>query len=262
MTRRHHVAIALVSIVLTAPCAMYGGQASPDSSRPKVDRVATEALNSMGAYMRTLKAFQVQSITTREEVLDDGQKITIDGTVDLLVKRPNGLRADIVSDATHRTFFFDGRNFTIWARLLNYYATVSVPPTLAELDDVLRDKYGIELPLADLFYWGTDKAKGDAVTAATDVGPSQVGGVTCEHYAFRQKGLDWQVWIQNGDYPLPRKLVLTTTEDEARPQYSSVMTWNLAPSFNDVAFTFSPPSDALKIVLVDLKAGGGSRERR
>jgi hypothetical protein len=261
MTYRHHIALALVGIGLTMPCAIYGGQAASATAPAKIDHVATDALNAMGAYMRTLTTFQVQSTTSRDEVLDDGQKITVDGTVDLLVKRPNGMRADIVTDAHHRTFFFDGRNFTIWARLLNYYATVPAPSTLAEFGDVLSDKYGIELPLADLFYWGTEKSKVGAITAASDLGPSQIGGVTCEHYAFRQEGIDWQVWIQSGDYPLPRKLVLTTTDDEARPQYSSVMTWNLAPSFNDFAFTFSPPADALKIVLTDLKAGGGLERR-
>jgi hypothetical protein len=43
---------------------------------------------------------------------------------------------------------------------------------------------------------------------------------TCEHYAFRQEGLDWQIWIQ-GDYPLPRKFVIRTLTDDARPQHTS-----------------------------------------
>jgi hypothetical protein len=256
MARTPGLTVALICIGLTAPCVTHAWQATA-AQPPKTDHAATDALNRMGAYLRTLTAFQVQSTTAREQVLDDGQKITIDGTVDLVVKRPNGLRADVITDEGSRTFFFDGRSFTIWARILNYYATVPAPATLGELGDVLSDKYGIELPLADLFFWGTDKSKAGAVTAAADVGPSQIGGVTCQHYAFRQEGLDWQVWIQNGDYPLPRKLVLTTTDDEARPEYSTVMTWNLAPSFNDLSFTFSPPSDALKIVLTDLKPGGG-----
>ena len=83
------------------------------------------------------------------------------------------------------------------------------------------------------------------------VGPSQIGGVTCGHYAFRQEGLDWQVWIQLGDYPLPRKLVLTTLTDEARPEYVATYTWNLAPSYNDEGFTFTPPAGAGRVVLAD-----------
>jgi hypothetical protein len=85
------------------------------------------------------------------------------------------------------------------------------------------------------------------------VGPSAIDGVTCGHYAFRQDGLDWQVWIQQGDHPLPRRVVLTTMTDEARPQFSATYTWNLAPSFNDAAFTFAPPTGAGRVVLAEIK---------
>ena len=68
---------------------------------------------------------------------------------------------------------------------------------------------------------------------------------------FRQDGLDWQIWIQAGDYPLPRKMVLTTTDDDARPQQTSVWTWNLAPSFNSPEFDFVAPEGAKRIPFAD-----------
>ena len=172
----------------------------------------------------------------------------------MIVDRPNRLRAELTSDKQHRMYFDDGKTFSVWARKVNYYATIPAPPTLRELADKLSDQYDLELPLADLFYWGDGKSTGDIV-GAIDVGDSQVDGVTCEHYAFRQQGVDWQVWIQKGDYPLPRKLVITTTTDPARPKFTSVMTWNLAPSFNDAAFTFVPPKDAKRIMLAEAPTG-------
>ena len=266
MTHRRYMAGGLVCLCLMWPATSRGQQTqSQPSSTPAaeaIDKDAMAALDKMGAYLRTLKVFQIRATTSRETVLDDGQKIALDGVVDLLVQRPGRLWAEISSDAQHRLFFFDGKTFTIFARRMNYYATVPAPATLAELSERLANRYGIEVPLADLFYWGTEKSGASDVKSAMDVGPSQVEGVTCEHYAFRQEGLDWQVWIQNGDYPLPRKLLVTTTDDEARPQYTSVLTWNLAPSFNDAAFTFVAPSDAHKIVLAELKEGGGDRDRR
>jgi hypothetical protein len=108
--------------------------------------------------------------------------------------------------------------------------------------------------VADLFYWG-DRKSTDELRGAMDVGSSQIDGVSCEHYAYRQEGADWQVWIQQGDYPLPRKLVITTTTDPARPKYTSVLTWNLAPSFNDAAFAFVPPKDAQRIMLAEAPTG-------
>jgi hypothetical protein len=201
-----------------------------------------------------MKAFQVKAVTSTDDVLDSGQKVQSESVVDLLAVKPNRLRIEVKSDVKHRLLLFDGKNFTIWAELVNYYATVPAPPTIGELADKLDEKYDIQMPLADLFMWGTPQsAEKKAITSAVDVGPSAVDGTTCEHYAFRQEGLDWQVWIQQGDYPLPRKLILTTLTDEARPQHSEVLTWNLAPSFNDAAFTFDPPKDAQKIVIAEAK---------
>ena len=219
----------------------------------KRDADAINALEKMGAYLRTLKTFGIRSETSRDEVLTDGQNVQFDGVVDMIVERPNRLRAEVTSDKQQRFFFYDGTNFSLWARRTNYYATVPAPSTLAELADTLATKYDLELPLVDLFYWGERKNTSN-ITGAIDAGPSQVEGTTCEHYAFRQEGADWQVWIQQGDYPLPRKLVITTTTDEARPQFTSVMTWNLAPSFNDAAFKFVPPKDAKKIVFAQAGA--------
>ena len=78
---------------------------------------------------------------------------------------------------------------------------------------------------------------------------------TCEQYAFRQEGIDWQIWIQLGEFPLPRKLVIRTLTDDAKPQHSEVLTWNLAPSFSEDAFTFVPPAGVNRITIAEIKAG-------
>ena len=225
----------------------------------EIDPDAIAALNRMGTYLRTLKAFQVHAAITTEEVLLDGQKVQISAVVDLLAQRPDRLRVDVNNDRQERLYLYDGKTFTLWGRQLNYYSTVPAPPTIAELVDRLDEKYGIEVPLVDLFRWGGPRSKVSEIRAAMDIGPSQVEGTTCEHYAFRQEGLDWQVWIQNGDYPLPRKLVLTTRTDEARPEHMSVYTWNLAPSFNEAAFTFVPTSQAKRIVFAELMSSSGKK---
>ena len=121
----------------------------------------------------------------------------------------------------------------------------------------------IDLPLVDLFMWGApESTESQQITSAIDIGPGSVEGTTCEQYAFRQDGLDWQIWIQQGDYPLPRKLILTTTDDDARPRHSNVLTWNLAPSFNDAAFTFDPPKDAQRIAIAEIPASAATGRNR
>jgi hypothetical protein len=74
-----------------------------------------------------------------------------------------------------------------------------------------------------------------------NAGQDFIGEDLCDHYAFRQGKLDWQVWISAGGKPLPRKLVVTNRADEARPQSISLIDWNLKPGFGASAFTFTPP---------------------
>jgi hypothetical protein len=213
-----------------------------------------DALNKMGAYLRALKAFKVKADVTTDSVLDDGQAIQFSSVAEVVAARPDRLRVEITDDDGHRFFFFDGKNFTIFGQAANFYATVPAPSTIAQLVSNLDEKYGIELPLTDLFRWGTNEATIDKIKAAADIGPSAVEGVTCEQYAFRQEGIDWQVWIALGEFPLPRKLVIRTVTDDARPQHMETLTWDLAPSFSADAFTFDPPPGALRIALAEVKA--------
>jgi hypothetical protein len=208
---------------------------------------AMQALEKMGAYLRTLKAFQVNSEGTNEIVMTDGQKVQVAQKTNLLARTPDRLMADINGDQGSKLYLFDGKTFTFFARDDGYYATTSAPGTLRQLAEVLKEKYDIEVPLADLFLWGSPNFTPPKITSAIEIGDAQVEGVTCKHYAFRQEGLDWQVWIQQGDFPLPRKLVLTTMTDDARPQHTSILNWNLAPSYNDATFIFTPPAGTNKI---------------
>jgi hypothetical protein len=196
-----------------------------------------EALTKMGAHLRSLKAFEVGADITSEVVLDDGQKIQFAQKVNILTRLPDKLLAEVDGDLAKRLYVYDGKSFTLLAARAGYFVTTTAPSTLSQLVDILEDKYNIEIPLADLFRWGGPNAPTNRISSALDVGPAQVGGVSCRQYAYRQPGIDWQVWIQRGDYPSPRKIVVTTTTDEARPQYTSTLTWNLAPAYNDAAFT-------------------------
>jgi hypothetical protein len=246
--KRQNLGIALAAILLIAAAA-------PAAAQSDVDPAAVAALNRMGTFLRSVKAFRVQATTTQDTVLEDGQLVQVAGSVDALVQFPTRLRIDAVNGKKQRMYLYDGKTFTLFGKVIQYYATVPAPPTIKELALTFPDKYDISIPLEDLFWWGSENTNASALTGATDLGPSTVQGTSCEQYAFRQDGLDWQIWIQQGDYPLPRKLVITTTDDESRPQYSAVYTWDLAPAFNDAAFTFTPPAGAKRIPIASVKAG-------
>jgi hypothetical protein len=247
------IAGAILSVSTARPLFAQTAQPAAVKAAAEMDPSSLAALNKMGAYLRTLKSFQVTADVATDKVLEDGQTIQFSSKVNLVASRPNRLRVEITDDDGHRFFYFNGKEFSIFGQAANFYAIVPAPPTLGELTGAMADKYGIEIPLVDLFQWGTNAADLQKLTSAVDIGMSAVDGVTCEHYAFRQDGIDWQVWIQLGDFPIPRRLVIRTLGDDAKPQHSELLSWNLAPSFSEDAFTFTPPADAHRITLDEVK---------
>ena len=220
---------------------------APASALVEPDAMA--ALNRMGAYLRTLDTFAVTGETTIDEVTDAGEKLQFGGSVLLQARRPDKLRAEVDSDRKQRQFIYDGTTFTVYAPRVGYFASVPAPRTIRELLAMAEQKYDIHFPLSDLFRWGTDDAATAAIREAAIIGPARIDGFICEHVAVREKDIDWQVWIEQGKTPVPRKLVITTKGEPEQPQYVAVMHWNVKPQFEASTFTFVPPKGANRIPL-------------
>jgi hypothetical protein len=215
-----------------------------------VDPAAIQALKDMGAHLQTLKRFQVSTAMTGERVLADGQKLQHEATAELDVDRPNRVRIRMHSARSERRLYYDGKNVTLYTPAQKYYSTVPFTGNLAELVEKLEDRYDVEVPLSDLFVWGTPDAPLDKIASAMNAGQDFIDDDLCDHYAFRQGTIDWQIWITTGRRPLPRKIVNTNRADEARPQSVSLLDWDLKPDFTNAVFRFAPPKGARAIELV------------
>lgn len=245
--RKSTIMTALAVAGLTTAAAVQA-----DNHAGKVDEAAVKALKDMGAYLRTLSTFNVKADDTVDLVLESGQTIQLSSSIDMQVRRPNGFRADIDADRKSQSLYFDGKNFTLYGRKVGMYATVPAPGTIKDVVDLMESKYDVQMPLVDLFKWGKDAEAEADIKEAMVVGPSNQGGVMSTHYAFRQDDIDWQIWIAEGDKPLPVKYVITTTDDEARPQFSASLSWNTDAKPKDSAFTFTPGTDVYSINIVAL----------
>ena len=158
------------------------------------------------------------------------------------------------SARSEREIIYDGSTVTLYTPAQNYYSTVAFTGTIRELIDRLEERYAVELPLSDLFLFGTPAAPLDKFESAMNAGQDFIGDDICDHYAFRKGTIDWQIWITTGALPLPRKIVITNRADDARPQSVSIIDWNLKPTFKDSVFTFVPPKGATKIDIVPRNA--------
>jgi hypothetical protein len=218
-----------------------------------VDPASIQALRDMGAYLQTLKRFRVSTELTGERVLADGQKLSHTATADIDVERPSKMRALMHSARSERQIFYDGSTVTLYSPAQKYYSTVEFTGSLGDLINRLRERFGVEVPLSDVFLWGTPAAPLDKIESAMNAGQDYVGEELCDHYAFRQANADWQIWIATGSRPLPRKVVITNRTDEARPQSMSLIEWNVKPAFKDAVFKFAPPKGVTKIDIVPVK---------
>ena len=71
----------------------------------------------------------------------------------------------------------------------------------------------------------------------------------CHHLAFRQKEIDWQIWIEDSPTPLPRKFLITDKQAKGLQFTAWLSQWNTAPQLEDGLFVFVVPAKAEKVDL-------------
>lgn len=237
-----------VSVVALAGLVSAGWSEVIHAQPTGIEPQAEKLLRRMSDYLASRQQFTLKAESTLEAVLTSGQKLQYDSPATLMVSRPNKLRAHRKGDIANQEFFYDGKTLTLFNPRENLYATATAPATLDETLDFAREKLDIFAPAAELLYKNAAERMLKDSSAGFVVGPSVIGGVKCTHLAFRGAEVDWQIWIEDGDKPLPRKFVLTSTKVTGAPQFTvSMRNWDVAPKLTDREFSFAPPKGAKKI---------------
>ncbi|AYC33236.1 DUF2092 domain-containing protein [Pseudomonas cavernae] len=243
--------------------ALSGPALAADPPAPAItyerDAKALSALQKMGGYLRSLERFEISATSTTDQVLGTGQTVQLAHRTELKVQRPNKLQVTVDDGQYLRSLYYDGSHFVLYGTRHNYYSRLEAPKDIDALLDQLEGRYGIQLPLADLFYWGSGKSSPDSLQSALYLGTEKLGSKSCEHYAYRQEGVDWQLWLENGKQPLPCQLQLTNRNDEARPQHGIRLNWKLNPDFTASTFQFKTPEGALSVELRQLEPAQPAR---
>jgi hypothetical protein len=247
--RRIVSVVALVMVMLAGwPEA---SQAQPTGMEPQAEKL----LRRMSDYLNGLQKFTVRTENTIEAVLTSGQKLQFASPAMASVWRPNRLRADRKGDILDQEFFYDGKSLTLYNPKENLYATTAAPSTIDAMLDFAREKLDVIAPGAELMYTNAAERMLKESSSGFVVGPSVVGGVKTTHLAFRGAEVDWQIWIEDGSKPLPRKFVLTSKKVTGEPQFTVLMrSWDSNPKLTEKEFTFKPPKGAKKIEFLQLSA--------
>jgi hypothetical protein len=240
----------LAALTLAPPAgarepASDGPSASPP---PSVEARADQELKKMGAFLAQLPHFALEAEETFDEIPDGQLRRQLTNVRRIAVERPNHLAADATGDTLNRAAWYDGHTVTVLDKEHNVYATIEAPGTIDATLDELGDEYGIEPPLVDFLYADPYAVLMAGVTYGRYLGIHQAAAVACHHLAFSQETIEWQIWIDAGQTPLPRKLVISYVQEPGEPQYSAVIRrWNLESRAPDGLFTFEAPEGAQRV---------------
>jgi len=218
-----------------------------------IDSEAFRLMREMGTYLGAAREFSFRAGVTYDVVYMDIHKIQYAGIANVAVRRPNKLHVRYSGEERQTRVFYDGRTFTILDPSRMVYTKTKVPPTIDAAVDRIFAQHGFSVPIADFVYEDPYRVLMEKVESGFVVGRTWVQGKPVFHLAFTQKEIDWQIWIEEGPRPLPRKLLITYKNEPLSPQYTAILSgWDLQPRLSDSFAEFHPPigSDEIQFLKV------------
>ena len=239
--------ITIVCIILMSNPAFSARKKKTPYIEPKAEKI----LRQMCDYLKTLEQFTFHTENTIDAIPSVGHKIQLASAVDVYLRRPDRLRADAKGDRRNAKFYYNGKTVTINDDDSNQYATMKAPPEIEEALVRTLKTFNINAPLAVLIHRNPYKILTKKVKTGVYVGLHYVNGIQYHHLMFNQKSLDWQIWIENDDTPLPRKFIITKTVITGAPQFTALMSnWDVSAKLKDSLFNFIPLKKAEEIKVI------------
>jgi hypothetical protein len=239
--------ILALAVFASAPLALAQGPAAgsaPAAIDPKADKV----MHDMATFLAGVQRFTLEAEETFDLEVARAYRVALSNTRTLTVERPSRFVADAKGDTLHREAWFDGRTLTVLNKGKNVYASIEAPGTIDAVLDKVAEDYQVLVPLSDLLYADPYATLMDGVLYGKYLGIHQAAGVPCHHLTFGQEGMYWQIWIDAGAKPWPRKISVASWEDSGVPRYEAVIRkWVADPPKVEGQFAFKAPAGAKQI---------------
>ncbi len=234
--------VFLYAALLFAPLAVA------DTPKPGIEPRVDTLLRGMSDYLKGASEFSFRAEVTNDQVLENGQKILYGRQAEISMRRPDRLHVLVNGDLVNERIWYDGKTFISMDLWDLGYIKVDVPSRIDEALDFMARQYGISSPVSDVLYSDPYAILAENVETGTYIGQSVVRGVPTHHLAFTQKNIDWQLWIEDGASPVPRKIVITYKNVASAPQFTVWMSdWNFTPRLADSLFEFLSPDGANQV---------------
>jgi hypothetical protein len=214
---------------------------------------AGKVLKAMADYVTSQKTISITYDADIEVITNDLQKIQFASSGQLLLSRPDKVRASRIGGYADVELVFDGKTLTVLGKNLNAFAQTESPGSVDELVARLRGEFSVAVPGADLLLSRVYDELMMDVLDAKHIGRGVIDGIECDHLAFRNHDVDWQLWVEVGSHPIPRKYVITSKDLTGAPQYTlRIKDWKTDVQVAADAFAFKPPADAKKVDIAAL----------
>jgi hypothetical protein len=265
----------LMLVMVLASCPLLAQTAQEtQASPPQAEKAATPApqaekattpepdprqiLQKMCDFLKSQQQFSYKAEVADDQVYLGGKKLQYEINMETFVRRPDRLRVNAEGDLVDKQFYFDGKTITLYDKDHNVYGTFEVPPDIESALDKANEEFGVRVALTDLVSPNLWELLNKRIKHSLYVGQSKIRGVLCHHLAFDGDNVQFQVWIEAGERPLPRKAVLTHKNLPESPQWTAYLSdWNFSPQLQDNLFAFTAPEGAEKIKFVPVQAGQG-----
>jgi len=212
---------------------------------------AAQILRAMTDYTGAQKSISAAFDSDIEVIISpELQKIQFSSSGQIKLNRPDKLRIRRTGGYADVELVFDGKTLSLYGNNAKSYVQADAAGTVDEVIDTLQAHTGAGMPGTDLLLSHSYDELMANVVAGEHIGLGVVDGVECEHLAFRGIDTDWQIWIEAGARPIPRKYVITSKTLAGAPQYTlRIKDWKTDAVADADAFVFKPPTGATKVSL-------------
>jgi hypothetical protein len=207
-------------------------------------------LKSMTDYLASQKTLSASFDSSIEVITPELEKIQFASSGQMKMSRPDKLRVRRTGGYADVELVYDGKTLSIYGNNAKSYVQADAPGTVDEMIDGVQARSGVGLPGTDLLLsHAYDQLLATAIHGE-HIGTGVIDGVECEHLAFRTPDTDWQIWIETGAKPVPRKYVITSKAVAGAPQYTlQIKDWKTDAFADPDTFVFKPPAGAAKVDL-------------
>ena len=226
-----------------------GKQAPAAAPVTETQAQASAILTRMADFLGGAQRFSVSMRAGYDAVQKSGQKIEFGDTRKVTLSRPDRLRMEGErSDGTKTLTVFNGKEIVLIDETSNVYATAPQPGGLDDTIVHFVKDLGMKLPLAVLLVSQLPAELKARVRSVDYVERTNIDGSPSHHLAARTDMVDFQVWVADGDRPLPQRVVISYKQAKGEPQFwAQFSDWNLAPALDDSTFLAKPPDGAQKV---------------